>query len=414
MRIELFEDQRVWQLDPVTLGRAAYSIQCGSRCLADWISKLGAPVRGHVRPHLSSWQAANYASYSSTDLGSTPRMLVNARLVPCESTFAVLRQLRDAARPGLVFQGESLAAAFVPAESPELPAPYDDEQLTSFLDHPLVARLPKLEHHLHLLNYPHDLICRHVQTLGENLNHRLSTGHYHEVRDGVFVADDVQLPVYFDTDTQHGPIVIEDGVVVRSFACLRGPLFLDRMSRVNEHAVLRPGVSVGPMSKVGGEIEASVIEGYSNKQHHGYLGHSYLGQWVNLGAGTCNSNLKNTYGTVRMMVRERKIDTGMQFMGCVIGDFTKSAINTSIFTGKLIGSCSMLYGFVTTDVPSFVNYARSFGELTDLSAAVIAQTQQRSFLRRGIQQQPWHIQLIDDMYGIVSAGRQLAEGPVSL
>ena len=177
---------------------------------------------------------------------------------------------------------------------------------------------------------------------------------------------------------------------------------------------LKPGVSVGPMSKVGGEIEASVIEAFSNKQHTGYLGHSYLGRWVNLGAGTSNSNLKNTYGTVRMDVAGRRIDTGMQFMGCVIGDFTKSAINTGIFTGKLIGSCSMLYGFVTTNVPSFVNYARSFGEVTELSPLIMAQTQKRAFLRRGIEQQDWHVRLLHDMYEIASAGRQLADRPVSL
>jgi glucose-1-phosphate thymidylyltransferase len=168
------------------------------------------------------------------------------------------------------------------------------------------------------------------------------------------------------------------------------------------------------MCKVGGEIEATVIESFSNKQHTGFLGHSYLGRWVNLGAGTSNSNLKNTYGTVRMEVGGHPLDTGMQFMGCVIGDFTRSAINTAIFTGKLIGCCSMLYGFVTTNVPSFVNYARSFGEITELSVRVMVQTQRRVFLRRGIEQQPWHVRLLEDMYELASAGRQLADRPVSL
>jgi len=186
------------------------------------------------------------------------------------------------------------------------------------------------------------------------------------------------------------------------------------LSVVNEHALIKPGVSVGPMCKIGGEVEASVIDGFSNKQHLGYLGHSYLGRWVNLGAGTSNSNLKNTYGTVRMDLADRRVDTGLQFMGCVVGDFTKSAINTAIFTGKLVGCCSMLYGFVTTNVPSFVNFARSFGEVTDLSPEVMAQTQKRVFLRRGIEQQVWHVRLLHDMHQLVAAGRQLADRPVSL
>ena len=93
--------------------------------------------------------------------------------------------------------------------------------------------------------------------------------------------------------------------------------------------------------------------------HHGYLGHSYLGSWVNFGAGTSNSDLKNTYGPVNMEYRGRKIGTGMQFVGCFVGDYVKTAINTSIFTGKTIGVCSMVYGFVTANVPAFCNYAKT-------------------------------------------------------
>ena len=109
-------------------------------------------------------------------------------------------------------------------------------------------------------------------------------------------------------------------------------------------------------------MEAAVVEPYSNKQHHGFLGHSYLGSWINLGAGTCNSDLKNTYGTVNMEYPGGKAATGMQFLGCVMGDYSKTAINTGIFTGKVIGVCSMMYGFVTSNVPSYVNYARLFGQ----------------------------------------------------
>ena len=142
---------------------------------------------------------------------------------------------------------------------------------------------------------------------------------------------------------------------------------------MNEHAALKDGVSLGHHTKVGGEVEASIIEPYSNKQHHGFLGHSYVGSWVNLGAGTCNSDLKNTYGTVNMEYGSidgkgsrdggvQKASTGMQFVGCFIGDYAKTAINTSIFTGKTIGACSMVYGFVTTNVPAFPTMPDSFGQ----------------------------------------------------
>ena len=337
-----------------------------------------------------------------------------SRLVPCQSTFRTLQKLSSVQRAGLVLQGETLAAAILDAEAPELKNPHVPGELANFLRHPAIQGLPILEHALPLLNFPHDLVSRHVESLGDNLNERIATGNYQEVRDGVFLARNAELAEWVHLDTSLGPIVVEAGCCIRPFACLRGPLYLGAMSRVNEHTLLKPGVSVGPMCKVGGEVEASVIEAFTNKQHHGYLGHSYLGRWVNLGAGTSNSNLKNSYGTIRMDLGDRRVDTGLQFMGCVVGDFTKTAINTAIFTGKLIGCCSMLYGFVTTNVPSFVNYARSFGEVTELAPDVMAQTQKRVFLRRGIEQQTWHVELLHAMYDLVSRERQLADRPVSL
>jgi UDP-N-acetylglucosamine diphosphorylase/glucosamine-1-phosphate N-acetyltransferase len=414
MHIVAFEDPLVRQLEPVTLGRAAYSIACGSTSLADWLADQDATIQGLVRPYLRDWQAAEYPRFDTQAIVEGTQLLVNARLVPCQTTFNALHKLSLSSRPGLVFQGETLAAAVLPPGSPALRRPDEPGRLTSFLRTPPVASLPILEHRLPLLNFPHELVSRHVESIGENLQQLIRSGRYREVRDGVFLASNAELAEWAHTDTTQGPILLEPGCIVQPFACLRGPLYLGAMSQVNEHALLKPAVSVGTMCKVGGEIEASVIEAFTNKQHTGYLGHSYLGRWVNLGAGTSNSNLKNTYGTVRMEVAGRQLDTGMQFMGCVIGDFTKSAINTGIFTGKLIGGCSMVYGFVTTNVESFVNYARSFGEITDLSPAIMAQTQKRVFVRRGIEQQAWHVRLLRDMYEIAAVGRQLADRPVSL
>ena len=161
-------------------------------------------------------------------------------------------------------------------------------------------------------------------------------------------------------------------------------------------------------------MEASTIEPYTNKQHHGFLGHSYIGSWVNLGAGTCNSDLKNTYGTVVMEYPDGRFQTNMQFLGCIIGDFAKTAINTSIFTGKLVGACSMLYGYVTRNVPSFVNYARAFGQITEVSLDVLISTQSRMFARRNILQQDAHVELLKDMYEQTKHERLMANEPLQL
>jgi hypothetical protein len=114
------------------------------------------------------------------------------------------------------------------------------------------------------------------------------------------------------------------------------------------------------MCKIGGEIDACIIDGYSNKQHGGFLGHAYVGRWVNIGAGAENSDLKNTYSPVRSPVRGQDVDTGGLLFGGVIGDHAKLGINTSIPTGAVIGFAAM--AATSRTLPKFVP---SFAWLTD-------------------------------------------------
>jgi glucose-1-phosphate thymidylyltransferase len=277
-----------------------------------------------------------------------------------------------------------------------------------------VEQLPEIQRAIPLFAYPHDVIRYNTEILVANLEHRIASGRYRELAPGVFAGPRASISSHVETNTQSGPIVLEEDSTVGPFCYLRGPAYLGRGARLIEHAAIKDGVSAGHTTKIGGEVEASVIEPFTNKQHHGFLGHSYLGSWINLGAGTCNSDLKNTYGKVNLDYRGEKVSTGMQFVGCMIGDYAKTAINTGIFTGKVIGACSMLYGFVTTNVPSFVNYARLFGQVTELPPEVMIATQQRMFQRRNVVQRPCDIQLIQDMYDQTRDERQLAGEPLSL
>jgi glucose-1-phosphate thymidylyltransferase len=265
-----------------------------------------------------------------------------------------------------------------------------------------------------LFEYPHDVIRYNLETLVPNLEHRLRAGDYREIADGVFAANGARLSPHVVTESDDGPIVLEEGASVGPFSLLRGPVLLGANARINEHAVIKDHVSIGHTTKIGGEVEATVVEPYSNKQHHGFLGHSYIGSWINLGAGTCNSDLKNTYGKVNIHYGDQKTETGMQFVGCIMGDYAKTAINTGIFTGKTIGVCSMLYGFVTTNVPRFVNYARLFGQASELPAEVMISTQRRMFSRRNVEQRPCDSQLIRDMFELTRFERQSPEEQLML
>ena len=126
-------------------------------------------------------------------------------------------------------------------------------------------------------------------------------------------------------------------------ALIKGPVYIGPNSIVNPGAKLRENVSIGPMCKIGGELEDVVIQGYTNKQHDGYIGNSYIGEWVNLGANTNNSDLKNNYSNIRVDLGDQIIDAGM-FAGCLIGDYTKCGISTMINTGSYIGLGCNLFG----------------------------------------------------------------------
>ncbi|MEE8638565.1 MAG: hypothetical protein V3T21_05945 [Candidatus Margulisiibacteriota bacterium] len=138
-------------------------------------------------------------------------------------------------------------------------------------------------------------------------------------------------------DARHGPVYIGKGTIIRPLSHLKGPL------------------SIGPMCRIGGEVGESIFHGYSNKQHYGFIGHSYVGEWVNLGAGTTNSDLKNNYSTVKVTIGGKQIDTGEKFVGCFIGDHAKTGIGTLITTGAVIGVAANVFGGGVTPkvVPSF-------------------------------------------------------------
>lgn len=160
----------------------------------------------------------------------------------------------------------------------------------------------------------------------------------------VAVATNATLQPKIVFNTQQGPIVIESDALIGAMAILEGPCYIGRGSQVACHAHIRPHTVIGPVCKVAGEISHSVIQGYSNKGHHGYLGHALVGQWVNLGAATNVSNLKNTYGTVRMQLDAagETNDTGRMYLGPLIGDYVRTAIGTRLITGSCIGTGTMI------------------------------------------------------------------------
>lgn len=427
MNIIVFEDQGVRHLFPITTGRPAYDVQCGSLRLVDWLSELSGRPIGLVRPYLETLQLQEFPQFQSSLSEEFPlTWLINARLVPSVSNIRNLIDFRDQAiaRYGAeIFRGSWVASRQGWGVASALIATRDllnQSQSLAIVVDALAENPPPntrwIDCDLQLFGYPHEVVDQNMKTIQENLHRRIASGHYHQHQPGVFLGRGVTVSPQVVFDASAGPVVVDDNANLGPFSLLRGPVYLGPNARLSEYASVKDHVCIGRFSKIGGEVEASVVESFTNKQHHGFLGHSYIGSWVNLGAGTCNSDLKNTYGIVNVEYGDRKVSTQMQFFGCVVGDYVKTAINTSIFTGKIIGTASMVYGFATTNVPSFVNYARTFNGLGNLPAEVIVAMQARMFARRNVQQRPCDIQLIHDMYRETQHERPegLSDTPLSL
>src|SRR5207245_11681348 len=143
-------------------------------------------------------------------------------------------------------------------------------------------------------------------------------------------------------DVRQGPVVLESGVEVRSGSRLEAPLWVGANTQVLGGPIRAS--AIGPHCKVRGELACCVFLGYANKAHDGFVGHSVIGRWANIGAGTITSNLKNTYGAVRLEIAGATIETGLINLGSLIGDHAKTAIGTLLGTGSVIGVGANVFG----------------------------------------------------------------------
>jgi UDP-N-acetylglucosamine diphosphorylase/glucosamine-1-phosphate N-acetyltransferase len=158
----------------------------------------------------------------------------------------------------------------------------------------------------------------------------------------VYVGKGARIHPLVVIDAANGPVYIDEEVEVHPFTRIEGPCYVGKKS-ILLGTKCREGMSIGPMCRVGGEVEESIIQGHSNKYHDGFLGHAYVGEWVNLGAGTTNSDLKNDYSSVSVMLDgKRPIDTGSTKVGSLIGDHTKTSIGTLFNTGSVVGAMALI------------------------------------------------------------------------
>ena len=178
-------------------------------------------------------------------------------------------------------------------------------------------------------------------------------------------------------DTSDGPVIVDRGARVESFSRLSGPCYVGKES-VLHSGLVRPGTTIGDGCRVGGEVDQSIVYGHTNKAHFGYLGHSIVGEWVNIGAGAVTSDLKNTYGSVKMRVSGKRVDTGLVKLGAFIGDMAKVSIGTLIYGGHTIGVAARASGLVDDDLPDFTDSSKGVTSRLELERVLTTHERMKS------------------------------------
>ncbi len=361
MQLVVFEDPAYPNLLPLVYSRATFNLRCGfDNLLAKIEAAFGKTadalfVRKLIAPAIAERQprAVNKTPDGDDQLWFNGRLLV--------------REEFDLAPNSAAWQGDALLAARLDAATAArltIEIPLDTARLRHALAHLTPAGIPATA--ARLIDYPWQLICENA---AEILRRFVTDDPVHRGRidrgvallkpTDIAIGQRARLKPGVVLDAESGPIHIGDESLIGPNATITGPCY------IGDCCVIKPGAhvaasSIGPWCKIGGEVEGSIFHAYANKQHEGFVGHSYVGEWVNLGAGTVTSDLKNTYGPVKVPVSGREIDSGEMFVGVFIGDHAKTGIHTTLPTGCVIGYAANV--FISSIPPKFIP---SFSWLTD-------------------------------------------------
>ncbi len=386
MHLCLFED-RAENLDPLTLTRPVFDLLCGITLLADKQRRAFVPtaVGMLVRAPLAALCRQGRPGLPVNEgawLRSGPCVLINGRWLPPTEPFTI----PPAPCLGVV-DGQVAYAALTPVELARLVVANVGPQLTAWQSDMACrsAGGTMIDHPWQLVEHNAGQIARDFIDLG--LAARPSAPAPLAAvgpPERLWIDGTARVEPMVVADTTRGPVVIDHGAVVHAFTRLEGPCYIGPLTQVHG-AKIRGGTTLGPQCRVGGEIEASILHGHSNKYHDGFLGHSYVGEWVNLGAGTHNSDLRNDYGEVTVTVGGVPVPTGMNKVGCFIGDHTKTGLGTLLNTGASIGAfCNLLPAgrYAPKYLPSFTSWwngsLREAFTLERLLATAEIATQRRS------------------------------------
>ena len=368
MNLCLYEDPAAHAFGPLALLRPVFGLRCGAFTLVEKLVRAfpDAPLTLMVRPELEEWTRTLYPTAQVGEPPAEETLFLNGRL--CLTDDEMLHFLAASPSEASFLSKGTLFAAKVAGTRVGHVARHlrAGEPETAFQD----LRYPA-EVNAFLADSAADLIRWSPRQIVQDFRYAFEAGTVRGAVDAgahvlqpeaVHIARGARVMAGAVVNAEGGPVLIQENAVVEPLAIIEGPAVIGERSRVKAGAQIRAGSVLGPACRVGGEVEATIFQGFANKQHDGFVGHSFIGEWVNLGAGTITSDLKNNYSNVRFYrdaeawSARRGIDSGQRLLGSVIGDFTKTGIGATLPTGGVVGVGCNLYGTALQPayVPSFV------------------------------------------------------------
>lgn len=343
--IILFDDESREQMLPLSYTRPVAEIRTGIYTIRERWEKL---LKGKASYITSEYLSQRFPIHIEDD-----NIVINGAIMPNDRLVRLIELLEP--NEALMDGGNLLAARLNHHQFENLLRDEAIEEISGLemADTPFIHLAYPWDLFLYLratIEYDYNLITRGRVSQTIPSNNQVIAG------DNIFLEEGAQLSCAI-LNAQSGPIYIGRNAQVMEGAIIRGPVTIGEGSTIKMGAKIYGPTAIGPDCKIGGELKDVVILGHSNKAHDGYLGNSIIGEWCNLGAGTTTSNLKNNYSTVRMWDYSTRTmrDSGLQFLGLVMGDHSKAGIQTMFNTGTIVGVSSNIFGegFPPKFVPSF-------------------------------------------------------------
>lgn len=371
----IFEDEGFQNFLPLVYTRPVYDLRCGILTIREKIKARFSNYNLilHSRSYLKEFVQEENPKILVDQFDVPNILFVNGRLIVGKDSVNQIKKLKE--NSILYTDDGSVIAANLSGDNIGILIKSENE----FISFQLLKNIHRVESKLELIKYPwhlvntngaeivndFDLLVRKVP----QINSRKFTSVEFKNKKKIFISKNAVIDPFVFVDASDGPVFIGNNVRIMSQTYIKGPAYIGDNSIIKSGTSIYHNTSIGEACRVGGEVEASIIHSYSNKQHEGFLGHSYLGSWINIGASTNNSDLKNNYENISVLLNGKPVETGSKFVGLIMGDHSKTAINTMFNTGTIVGAACNIFGsgFPPRYIPSFCWGGSDFLKIHDIN-----------------------------------------------